>query len=215
MEDNNSLNVSNISTEEKIKNAARAVFQRKGYAATRTRDIAEEAGINLALLNYYYRSKENLFKIIMYETVKSVMQDMFAIVNDEHTTFEEKILLFTDNYVDKVCQNPDIPLFVMSEIRNDVSNFEYLSTAKSLFSNSVLIKQFQQKKENNEIKEDSISQFFINLFALLAFPFLAKPMLSAIASVTDEQFKIIIEERKRMIPIWMDTLLKVDDSKKQ
>jgi AcrR family transcriptional regulator len=50
-------------TEAKIKNAARVVFHKKGFAATRTRDIAEEAGINLALLNYYFRSKEKLFEI--------------------------------------------------------------------------------------------------------------------------------------------------------
>jgi AcrR family transcriptional regulator len=48
-------------TEEQIKEAARRVFTRKGYAATRTRDIAEESGHNLALLNYYFRSKEKLF----------------------------------------------------------------------------------------------------------------------------------------------------------
>ena len=53
-----------ISTEEKIKEAARKIFHKKGYAGTRTRDIAEEAGINLALLNYYYRSKEKLFELI-------------------------------------------------------------------------------------------------------------------------------------------------------
>ena len=58
------------STEEKIKIAARSVFHKKGYAATRTRDIAEEAGINLALLNYYFRSKEKLIDIIMTETMQ-------------------------------------------------------------------------------------------------------------------------------------------------
>ena len=51
-----------LTTEQKIVEAARKIFTQKGYAATKTRDIAEEAGINLALLNYYFGSKENLFK---------------------------------------------------------------------------------------------------------------------------------------------------------
>ena len=59
-----------LSTEEKIKEAAKKVFLKKGYAATRTRDIAEEAGINLALLNYYFRSKEKLFDLIMLEKLE-------------------------------------------------------------------------------------------------------------------------------------------------
>ncbi len=62
----------NASTEEKIKEAARRVFTQKGYAATRTRDIAEESGLNLALINYYFRSKEKLFDIIMLEHLQIV-----------------------------------------------------------------------------------------------------------------------------------------------
>ena len=64
-----------LSTEEKIKAAARKVFTQKGYSATRTRDIAEEAGLNLALLNYYFRSKEKLFELIMAEK----MQQFFGV----------------------------------------------------------------------------------------------------------------------------------------
>ena len=67
-----------LSTENKIKEAARKIFTQKGYAATRTRDIAEEAGINLALLNYYFRSKKKLFDIVMLERV----DELFGIFNN-------------------------------------------------------------------------------------------------------------------------------------
>ena len=68
------------STEEKIKNAARIIFHQKGYAGTKTRDIAEEAGINLALLNYYFRSKEKLFGIIMVESLQSFRLSMMDVI---------------------------------------------------------------------------------------------------------------------------------------
>lgn len=67
-----------ISTEEKIKEAARKIFMEKGFGSTRTREIAEAAGINSALLNYYFRSKEKLFEIIMMESV----QEMFAFIEE-------------------------------------------------------------------------------------------------------------------------------------
>ena len=54
-----------ITTEEKIIRAADKIFTQKGYAATRTREIAEEAGTNLALLNYYFGSKEKLFRNVL------------------------------------------------------------------------------------------------------------------------------------------------------
>ena len=101
--------IKDISTEEKIKNAARIVFQRKGFAATRTRDIAEEAGINLALLNYYFRSKEKLFDIVILETLSHFLQTMVSVFNDESTSFEKKIELIAENYINFGIEYPDAP----------------------------------------------------------------------------------------------------------
>src|SRR6478672_4764053 len=89
-----------ISTEDKIKEAARVVFTQKGYAATRTRDIAEEAGINLALLNYYFRSKEKLFQQVMSENIQKLFGIILPIVNDASTKLETKIDLIATAYID-------------------------------------------------------------------------------------------------------------------
>jgi AcrR family transcriptional regulator len=51
-------------TEEVILEAAMKVFTRRGFAAARTEEIAKEAGINRALLHYYYRDKETIFNLI-------------------------------------------------------------------------------------------------------------------------------------------------------
>ena len=105
------------STEEKIKNAARIIFHSKGYAATRTRDIADEAGINLALLNYYFRSKEKLFDMIMLESLQGFRQSLAGVFNNEKTSLENKIETLVSNYIDLLIDQPDIPLFVLSELR--------------------------------------------------------------------------------------------------
>ena len=78
------------STEQKIKEAARKLFTQKGFAATRTRDIAEEAGINLALLNYYFRSKQKLFDLIMMENFRQFIGGLAANFTDETLTLEER-----------------------------------------------------------------------------------------------------------------------------
>src|SRR6187402_682594 len=88
------------STEEKIKNAARTVFHKKGYAATRTRDIAEESGINLALLNYYFRSKEKLFELVMMEKLQKLFGSLAPVLNDTSLDIEAKITLIANNYID-------------------------------------------------------------------------------------------------------------------
>src|SRR5690606_19330293 len=88
------------STEEKIKNAARLVFNQKGYAGTRTRDIAEQAGINLALLNYYFRSKQKLFDLIMLETMQDFIQSMKTVFNDKNTSLQSKVEAVASRYID-------------------------------------------------------------------------------------------------------------------
>src|SRR5579863_7479062 len=107
------------STEERIKEAARRLFTLKGFAATRTRDIAEDAGINLALLNYYFRSKQKLFDIIMLENFRQFIQGITAEVFSEEGTIEQKLEKVITAYIDFLSQNPDLPLFILNEIRNN------------------------------------------------------------------------------------------------
>jgi len=100
-----------LSTEEKIKAAARKVFLRKGFSATRTRDIAEEAGINLALLNYYYRSKEKLFDIVMMDNFRQFIRGISINLTDGSTPLPEKVRTIATAYIDFLIGNPDLPLF--------------------------------------------------------------------------------------------------------
>ena len=105
------------SAEEKIKEAARKLFTQKGFAATRTRDIAQEAGINLALLNYHFRSKEKLFEIIMAENFRQFIHGISLNLIDEQTTIVEKTDRIVTDYIDFLTRHPDLPLFVLNEIR--------------------------------------------------------------------------------------------------
>src|ERR1700753_4502302 len=86
-------------TEERIKEAARKLFTQKGFAGTRTRDIAEEAGINLALLNYYFRSKEKLFDLVMLENLGQFISGVRALFNDKATSLDQKIEALVNFYI--------------------------------------------------------------------------------------------------------------------
>jgi len=100
-----------LSTEEKIKDAARKIFTKKGFLATTIRDIATEADINVASINYYFRSKENLFAFIMDETIKKLFDKIEPVLNDEATGVNEKIEICVGYYIDQVLENPDFIFF--------------------------------------------------------------------------------------------------------
>lgn len=189
-----------VSTEEKIKDAACKVFTKKGYAATRTRDIAEEAGINLALLNYYFRSKEKLFAIIMTERMQKYFGTIQPIMCDEQTSLEYKLEKIVENYTEILLANPDLPIFILSEIRNDPEAF-YISHHREIMNESSLVRQV--KERNPELNP---YHFLFNLLGMTIFPFLSLPVFKF--AMTEEcDFNEMIRERKKLIPEWVKGML--------
>jgi AcrR family transcriptional regulator len=196
------------STEEKIKNAARVVFFKKGFAATRTRDIAEEAGINLALLNYYFRSKEKLFDIIMLETIMNFFKSISVVFNMEDTTLENKIETIANGYIDLLKANPDIPLFLLSELKMQPDEFVAKMGVKEIVMKSVFLKQFQQGIKEGKITPIHPLHFIINLLGMTVFPFVASPIIKGIGDLSAKQFNDLMDERKKLIPKWIKAMLK-------
>lgn len=197
------------STEEKIKNAARKVFTQKGYSGTKTRDIAEEAGINLALLNYYFRSKEKLFDIIMLESFQEFMKSMISVFNDEKTSLEKKIESMVSNYIDLLIKQPDIPLFILSELRNNPNEIIKKMSLDNNLMKSFFMKQIQQAIKEGKISDISPVHFFMNMMSLTVFPFVASPMLKNLGDLQQKDFDKLMLERKKLIPKWIKATMKV------
>lgn len=196
------VKIDESSTEEKFLEAARIVFTKKGYEATKTRDIAEQAGLNLALLNYYFRSKEKLFEIIMKEKIQQLFSFIAPTVNDVNTSLEEKIDKVTDNYIDMLSQNTDLPLFVLSEIRNRPESFAKSVQIDNMIMHSYFIKQLAERKP-------TVNPFhFITAFiGMLVFPFISKPVFQSTGMFTDDMFNKLMAERKALIADWMKMIL--------
>lgn len=200
-----------ISTEEKIKEAARKVFQEKGYGQARTRDIADAAGINLALLNYYFRSKEKLFDIIMEESLSDMFSVITGVVNNQDTSLSEKIDIIVSRYTDELLSNPNLPLFVLSEIQaNPQRLLKRVGVPPNMMTDSCFYKQIEQ-----QVKKEGITvspfHFFINLVSMSIFPVVGKPLLMSLhTSMTTESYLEFIEERRQLIPQWIKMMLKLD-----
>jgi AcrR family transcriptional regulator len=197
-----------LSTEEKIKEAARTVFTKKGYAAAKTRDIAQEAGINLALLNYYFRSKENLFEIIMLESAQKFFVSMKDILNDEKTSLEKKLELMIGNYIDQLISDPNFPLFMLSEIQANPELLLSKMGSKDFLQRSVLFKQLGQAIIKNRISIHPL-HYLMNIIGITVFPFIGKPILKSIGGLSDEQFNALMLERKKLIPMWIKAAMKL------
>jgi len=199
---------SDTSTQEKIKVAAKKIFLRKGYAATRTRDIAEEAGLNLALLNYYFRSKEKLFDIIMFENLQHFIEGIKGILNGRETTIEQKVEAVVENYIDLLKQQPDLPLFVLHELGSHPKKLISKIDREKFINRSYFMQQVRTAVKEGKITPVNPLHFLMNIIGLTIFPFVASPIFQNIGGLKQQEFNALMDERKKLIPAWIKVMMK-------
>jgi len=201
-----------LSTEEKIKQAAKEIFQQKGFAGAKTRDIAERAGINLALLNYYFRSKEKLFGLVMEDSVQELFLIIRTEVFDSESSLIEKIVKIVNTYFDVLKTNANLPLFILGEIQANPDTFaERLNLPNDFLVNTALYQQVKAQLKIAGIEHINPLHILINVLSLTIFPFIASPMIRTLSNFPDNNFDLFIEERRTLIPIWIKSMLKIED----
>jgi len=184
------------SAEEKILEAARHVFFRHGYAGARMQDIADEAGINKALLHYYFRSKEKLFDVIFQEAFGRFIPKVSEIIASD-LPFFEKITSFIHAYISMATEHPFIPMFVLNEIHTDPEGFK---GRFGVYSQKLPLQRFKTDI-NKAVAEGLIHpidpvQLVINIISLCLFPFIARPMIGMVMQLSDTQLQKLSERRK-------------------
>ena len=199
--------VKSTSTEEKILEAAKKVFVRKGMYGARMQEIADEAGINKALLHYYFRGKNKLFDAIFREAFQEMAPKAFDILQGD-LPLDEKIKLFVSKYIDTISANPFLPLFIINEINQ---NPDRLGTIVDLMGGikDEISKDVKVKVKAGEFRDIDPVQLFVNILAMSLFPFLAKPIIQGAFSITEEMFQEFLEERKKLIPDIILNYLKI------
>lgn len=182
-------------TEEHILNAAKNIFQSKGMDGARMQEIADKAGINKAMLHYYYRSKQLLFEAVFKNAFSLLAPQLNAVLNDD-SSIEEKVKNFTLNYITFIVKHPYLPNFIIQELNRN-PDFIFKIKDNPEFPNlEKFKKQVRYEVENGIIKPISAEQLFINIMALNIFPFVAKPLIKAFTNTDDDTYKALIEDRK-------------------
>jgi len=191
----------NKDAEKDIINAARKVFYEKGFIKATMRDIAAAANTNLAMVNYYFRTKENLFNLIYDETFMALMNKLTKCLKEDNVSIENKIRNIISEYVEFFVENPYIPSFILGEIiRNPQEIAERMKTNLSQVS---MRREFEEQiqKEINEGKLKPVSAYsvFTNILSLTIFPIISQPIIQEVFNFNPDQFNQFIDNRKEEI----------------
>lgn len=196
-------------TEERILNAASLIFHKKGYAATKTREIAEAAEVNLALVNYYFRSKKKLYETVMFNTLQHFFSGILVILNNNQTTLKEKVEAFVNAYIDMLSEHPHMAPFILNAVREYPEYYIGNLKLPDLVMQSSFATQFQEGVVSGKIPNINPIHFMINLAGLTVFPFLAQPIITNATKISQKDYKDMLDERRALIPKWIEAMLTV------
>lgn len=187
-----------IQTEEKIFKAATEVFEEKGYAAARMQEIADRAGINKALLHYYFRSKEQLFGAVFPPLMKKMFEKIFSIFMLD-IPLEDKIRMYYEEHINIFLKNPNLPLFILNEITHNPTLLKGVVEGGLYpkMRDAIYHKHISELKELRISKKD-MTQLMISVVSLAIFPFAARDILKILSPELGDNkyFNAFMQERK-------------------
>ncbi|HEX5167764.1 MAG TPA: TetR/AcrR family transcriptional regulator [Cyclobacteriaceae bacterium] len=192
------MNAPHADTEKLIKDKAKILFFQKGLLKATTQDIADEAGVNRALIHYYFRSREQMLEILLDETIREKKERVRGILTSA-LPFKEKIAMYIDVIVDYGLTYPYLDNFIISETAGRPEKVKSFCSTDRTKSSDLIRDELAAEVKLGRIADISAQHFMVNLSSLCHYPLLAKPVLQAIHGMTDSAYRKFLLERKRII----------------
>jgi TetR/AcrR family transcriptional regulator len=194
-------------TEQKILRAARTVFVRHGTAGARMQEIAEEAGVNQALLHYYFRTKDRLAAAVFREVATRMAPSIVRVLGSDDA-IDEKVTRFVELYIDELRKSPFIPGYILSELSFNPERVAAIASEIAGAHPGTIMKAFiprlsaqlDEQVKIGAMRPIGAEQFLVNLVSLCVFPFAARPMLRIVFGMDDAAFGKFLDERRAELP---------------
>ena len=196
-------------TEKKILDSARIVFHLKGYNGARMQEIADQAGINKAMLHYYFRDKNHLFESVFREAANRMFPKIMDLLDNDYQLFE-KIERFVEGYITLLQENCFMPAFIINEINQNPERIKKFFIEQRIVPPQSFIQQIITAVESGEIKPIDPKQLMLNIISLCIFPLVGKPIVQTVLSMNDEQYNRMIDSRKKDVSNFIINAIKVN-----
>lgn len=194
----------NSSTEQRILLAAEQVFLEKGMDGARMQDIADRAGINKALLHYYFRSKEKLFDAIFEANFKQFIPVLDKVIQ-ENMDLKTALKRLANLYYELLTAKPYLPIFILTEINRNPGQIEN-NLINKMGIRGVITRIIEKMKNEQTIQADP-RQVVISTISAIIFPFVARQLLIPLVFENDpENFQQFMDERREFLPLMIDSL---------
>jgi AcrR family transcriptional regulator len=194
---------------ERILNVARELFIRNGYKGASIRDIAAASETNVAMVNYYFHSKYNLFEIIFEDAFNRLQRKIFSILSSD-LPFFELIETVIDSYYEMLTEYPQIPIFILNEVNQNPERLSERMRAIDPYGVFLqMSKRIKEEEAKGVIKETPPVDLLLNILSLCVFPFILKNLGSNVAKVSQKEYsEMLITHKKYVIQFVINALKK-------
>ena len=184
--------------EEIIIQCASKLFLEKGFDKITVRDIAREANVNVAMINYYFRSKDNLVALVIESMITKYYERLHPLLNSE-MNLQKKIEVFVNQFIDMLAEEPGLTLFLLSVLRDAPDIIYQTPLVQFLFDTPVFFKQLEEEADKGTIKKVNADQFYICVLSLILFPFSIIEIISKRKEYTEKGITRNLHSRKDII----------------
>ena len=193
--------------EEKILEAARRVFIRRGYDGARMQEIANEAGYNKSMLHYYYRDKDTLFHKVFTSVAAQILPPLVSVL-DKDMELMDKLDKIVDLELTNLDNHPYMPGFMIQELNSHPERIPDMVKDLNIHLPDKFVRQVKLAISAGEIEPIEPVQLVINVLALCVFPYVGGPMVRAVMRLDDDEYNRLLKERKKLLPKFIRKALK-------
>jgi AcrR family transcriptional regulator len=172
-------------------------------------EIAAEAGVNQALLHYYFRTKDRLAEAVFRQAAGRLLPAIGRVLGSD-ATLEEKVEQFVHIYIDMVRRSPFLPGYVLSELHHHPERLTTMAgSAPSQPAQLVqallhrLGAQLRERAAAGTMRPIAPEQFIASLMGLVVIPFVARPVLDAAFGFDQEAFDRFLDARRAELPAFI------------
>ena len=187
-----------LSTEQKIKDAARKVFMTKGFSGCTTREIAKSVGINVALLNYYFRSKGKLFELILEAALSDFIEAMVEVFSMD-LSLEDKTRMLIDKEFEFLRKHPELPLFIHAGLNQESDNNFDQSNFLGRLHQTGIFEQCEKAQEEGKMRKVNMINVTLLFMSNCHFPIMSKKLICGIYQMNDGEHDERLNEHQEIV----------------
>lgn len=173
----------------RIATAAEALFSARGYDGTAVRDIAKKAGVNGAMIHYYFGSKEGLYRAIL-EAAASKVRTLLVDTSSRPASSSDRMASFVDAYAEYILNHPDLARILFREMLTGGKRIVQIAQKYAVTNYTILKNTIAEGVQSGELRPMDIELAPISLMGMVVIFQFLRPFISVALGKTeyDDQF---------------------------